>query len=301
MNATPFLKWAGGKRQLLAQIDAALPPRLKQGRLRKYAEPFVGSGALFFHVVQRYPIIEIYLADINPELMLVYRTLQRDVTAVIAHLADLEAAYLLCSPAQRRAFYYAQRDQFNANLAAIDFDAFSAAWVQRTAQFIFLNRTGYNGLFRVNSRGRFNVPFGRYLNPTICNAANLRAAAALLQGVRLAAGKFTRCADFVDDQTFVYLDPPYRPLSPTAYFTAYARHPFDDAQQLALADFYRMLARRGAALMLSNADPHNVNPHDDFFERAYAGFHIARVQARRAINSQAGKRGPISELLIMNY
>lgn len=300
-GAKPFLKWAGGKRQLLAQIDAALPARLKKGQVRKYAEPFVGSGALFFHVAQRYPLAEVYLADVNPELILVYRALQRDVTAVIAHLSDLAAAYLPLSNAQRKAFYYAQRERFNARRAELDFDAFSAAWVERAAQFIFLNRTCYNGLFRVNSQGEFNVPFGRYQNPTICQAENLRAVSAALQNVRLTAAKFSACADFVDEQTFVYFDPPYRPLSPTAHFTAYARQPFDDAQQLALADFYRLLDRRGAALMLSNSDPRNVDPDDDFFEHAYAGFRIARVQARRAINSKAGQRGAITELLVMNY
>lgn len=299
--AQPFLKWAGGKRQLLPAIDAQLPAALKNGRCRKYAEPFAGSGAVFLHVVQQYAVEQVFLADINPELILAYQTLQRDVEPVIARLAALQDAYLPLERPQRKTFYYDQRERFNAARPQIDFRNYGPAWIERTARLIFLNRTCYNGLFRVNASGAFNVPHGRYERPKICAAANLRAVARLLQPVRIAHGPFTACDAFVDADTFVYFDPPYRPLSATASFTSYSRHEFGDAEQLALADFYRTLDARGARLMLSNSDPKNVDPDDDFFEAAYAGFRIERVAARRRINSKASKRGPINELLIMNY
>jgi DNA adenine methylase len=166
---------------------------------------------------------------------------------------------------------------------------------------LFLNRTGYNGLYRVNSKGDFNVPCGRYKNPRILDEENLHNVSAVLNRVSIRYGDFEDVADFVDDKTLVYFDPPYRPISETAHFTTYSKQAFNDNQQLRLADFYRQLDAKGAKLMLSNSDPHNIDPHDDFFERAYDGFRIERLQAKRNINRDPTKRGPISELLILNY
>ena len=299
--ARPFLKWAGGKRQLLAQLDAHLPEDLKRGRLHRYVEPFVGSGALFFHVVRAYPLAEYLLSDVNPELILAYRTIQRQVEPLIERLAELEEEYLSLEPSARKARYYRERERFNAALGAIDFEAYQPAWIERAAQLIFLNRTCYNGLFRVNSRGEFNVPFGRYKQPAICDAANLRAVARALEGATLRFGDYTAVGECADGETFVYFDPPYRPLTRTASFTTYSTHVFDDREQLRLAEFYRLLHRKGARLMLSNSDPRNANPEDDFFEEAYRGFRLERVTANRNINRDAGGRGPVTELLILNY
>ena len=166
---------------------------------------------------------------------------------------------------------------------------------------LFLNRTGYNGLFRLNSDGAFNVPFGRYANPRILDEKNLRRVAELLQDVTMHYGDFKETANWVNEHTLVYFDPPYRPLSTTAHFTSYSKERFDDAQQVRLADYYRFLDAKGAKLMLSNSDPHNVDPEDDFFEDIYRGFRIERLKARRNINRKAHKRGLISELLILNY
>ena len=300
-KARPFLKWAGGKRQLLSQIDGCLPGALKRGQIRRYVEPFVGSGAVFFHIVQTYPVEELFIADINTELILAYRTIQQDVEALIAELAEIEDRYLPLPELQRKAFYYRQRDLYNENRAAIAFDAFQEAWIKRTAQLIFFNKTCYNGLFRVNSRGEYNVPFGRYKNPTICDASNLRAVSAILRRTQIHYGHYSDCADVVDESTLIYFDPPYRPISATANFTAYSPHSFDDSHQLELADFYRRLDRQGAYLLLSNSDPKNSDPDDDFLEVAYEGYRIERVRARRRINRSAEKRGPINELLILNY
>jgi len=297
----PFLKWAGGKRQLLSQIDSYLPRALKHGTVQRYVEPFVGSGAVFFHIVQNYPVEELFIADINPELILAYRTIQQDIEGLINELAFIEDNYLPLSETQRKAFYYRQRAIYNEGRLAIDYGAFQDTWVKRTAQLIFFNRTCYNGLFRVNSRGEYNVPFGRYKNPTICDGSNLRAVSDILQRAEIHYGHYSDCARVVGEGTLVYFDPPYRPISATANFTAYSPHNFDDDEQLALAEFYRGLDNQGACLILSNSDPRNTNPDDDFLEEAYAGFRIERVQARRRINRSVEKRGPINELLILNY
>ena len=300
-RAHPFLKWAGGKRQLLEQLESYFPPELESGVLSRYVEPFIGSGAVFFKLFQTCRLQECLIADINPELILVYRTIQRQVGGLIEQLEELEARYLEQDEDGRRDFYYQIREQYNKQRDAIDFGAYDPAWISRAAYMLFLNRTGYNGLFRVNSKGEFNVPCGRYVNPRILDAENLRNVSAVLNQVIIQYGDFENVADFVDRKTLVYFDPPYRPLSETAHFTTYSKKAFDDQQQLRLADFYRRLDAKGAKLMLSNSDPHNVDPQDDFFEQAYRGFCIKRFQAKRNINRYASKRGLISELLILNY
>jgi DNA adenine methylase len=286
---------------LLAQFESYFPVDLKNGTILRYVEPFIGSGAVFFMVAHSFPSLELVISDINPELILAYRTLQCQVDGLIETLQGLQARYLRLSEAARKDFYYQLRAEYNARRSQIDYDTYQAAWIERTAQLIFLNRTGYNGLFRMNSRGAFNVPFGRYKNPRLLDSANLRAVARLLQNVHIQFGDFESIARFVDQETLVYFDPPYRPISATAHFTAYSRDVFDDAQQLRLATFYRTLDARGAKLMLSNSDPRNLDPGDDFFEGAYAGYRIERVQASRNINRLASRRGPIAELLILNY
>jgi DNA adenine methylase len=300
-RARPFLKWAGGKRQLLDQMQAYFPAELQDGQITRYVEPFLGSGALFFKIMQSYPICECLLVDINHELILVYKTLQQDVNSLIESLGKIEIRYSQLDQDQRREYYYRIREKYNLQRTSIQMNEFEPDWVLRAAFMIFLNRTGYNGLFRVNSSGEFNVPFGRYKHPRILDRDNLRHAATLLQNVSLRFGDFEQIADFVNEKTLVYFDPPYRPLSPTAHFTSYSRGRFDDQQQLRLARFYRSLDEQGGKLMLSNSDPHNVDPLDNFFEKAYQGFHFKRLNARRNINRDAEKRGQISELLILNY
>ncbi len=301
-EARPFLKWAGGKGQLLAQLAACFPVALARGGLRRYVEPFLGGGALFLTVAQRYRIEAAFLSDANPELVLAYRVVQRDVEALIERLAGLERRYLAVEEAARRAEFYAVREAYNHGRAAVDPTRYAAHWVGRAAQMIFLNKTCFNGLYRLNRRGEFNVPFGRYRRPVICAAENLRRVSAQLQRAEIACAPFAACAAHVDAATFVYFDPPYRPLSATARFTAYAAHKFDDEDQIELARFFaRLHDTTGAKLMLSNSDPANVDPADDFFTRHYARFCLRRVWANRMINVQADKRGKISELVITNY
>ncbi|NJN68326.1 MAG: DNA adenine methylase [Chloroflexaceae bacterium] len=304
----PFLKWAGGKSQLLGQLKPYFPGELRSGTIRQYVEPFVGGGAMLLYLSRLRQVERQVIADVSHELVLCYRTIQHDVAAVAARLEQMQEHYDGLAPDERQTMFYAIRREFNTRRPATDrgdedLDAarFSREWIERTAQMIFLNHTCFNGLTRFNSRGEFNVPFGRYTQPKLYDRDNLLAWAAILQRTTILCGDFTICAPFADQHTFVYLDPPYRPLSKTASFTAYSRHAFDDADQRRLAVFFRELDRAGAKVMLSNSNPKNENPADTFFEELYAGYRISTVLAARAINSNGGKRGRISELVIMNY
>ncbi len=299
--AKPFLKWAGGKGQLVPQLVKCLPPELQEAHIKRYVEPFLGGGALFFHIAQTYELEDFFISDANPELFVVYKVIQQDVEGLIKQLSEIQNWYFRMASEQQSEFYYNTRQKFNSARLKFDFAYYSHIWVERAAQILFLNRTCFNGLFRLNSKAEFNVPFGDYKNPTLCDTENLRTVSAILQKATLQQSDFSTCREFVDEHTFVYFDPPYRPLSKTASFTAYSSFGFDDGEQLRLARFYRELAQRKAKLMLSNSDPKNIDAADNFFEEAYAGFNISRLKASRMINSNAQKRGEISELLITNY
>lgn len=303
-DAHPFLKWAGGKGQLLEQMIPYFPAELKAGRLRRYVEPFVGAGAVFFYVAQHYEVEHFYLSDVNEELVRTYVAIRDDVDGVVSELARLAEDYVRLDPRDRAGFYYEQRAIFNrSGQQPVGDSGQVAAWrSKRAAAMLFLNRTCFNGLFRVNSRGYFNVPFGDYANPTILDECNLRKVSALLkQGVTIRQADFTDCEDCVSPDSFVYFDPPYRPISVTASFTSYARGDFTDEDQRRLARLFRRLDSLGAKVMLSNSDPKNVDPADDFFDNLYAGFSIGRLSATRMINCVAARRGPVAELLVTNY
>ncbi|MFA5332269.1 MAG: DNA adenine methylase [Methanoregula sp.] len=300
-GARPFLKWAGGKAQLLAEFKKRFPPELKKGRLVKYVEPFIGGGAVFFYLNQRFRFEECTLCDVNEELILAYRVIKRSLPRLTQELVGLSEEYIRNDPDGRKNFYYRIRDEFNRELPAINFRTYNARWIHRAAQIIFLNRTCYNGLFRVNQNGGFNVPPGKYSSPDIVNAENLAEVSVLLKNTRIIRDDFSACGKFADEETFVYLDPPYRPLNPTSSFTSYSRQGFSDSEQRRLAEFFRMLDRKGAKVMLSNSDPGNEDPDDSFFEELYRGYSICRVPAKRMINCNGTRRGEITELIITNY
>lgn len=295
--ARPFLKWAGGKSRSLTEIAAHFPRHLG-GEITRYAEPFVGGGAVLFHVLSYYHIEEAYLSDTNPELINVYRVVQGHVEQLIGQLEQFSAQYLPLDADARKAYYYEKRNQFNAGPPCVPN---SPPDLERAALFLFLNKTCFNGLYRVNRKGQFNVPIGRYRAPEIVNAPLLRAASEALEHVALVCGSYAQSADFIDAHTFVYLDPPYRPLSPTSSFTAYTQDAFGDDDQRALAGFFAAMAGIGAKLLLSNSDPKNTDPHDRFFDELYAPFHIHRLRVGRAINARGAGRGRINELLISSY
>jgi DNA adenine methylase len=284
--AKPFLKWAGGKGQLLAEIDKRLPTELKNGQIDTYVEPFVGGGAVFFHIAQKYQHIKwFYLYDINPDLIRCYNEIKNNIDQVIKELGSLQQEYRRKRTRQKD-FYYQIRTEFNSECSP--------------AKLIFLNKTCYNGLYRVNKAGLFNVPFGDYKNPTICNEDNLRSVSSVLQNAEIICCDFEKNKKYITKNTFVYLDPPYRPLSPTAGFTSYSKENFGNEEQIRLAEFCKEINSRGAKFLLSNSDPKNENPKDHFFEDHYKEFTIERVKAIRAINCKSYGRGKISELLITN-
>lgn len=289
----PFLKWVGGKTQLINEIEKFLPADGEQV-LTKYAEPMVGGGALLFSILSKYYFEELYISDINLELINAYTVVRDNVDLLVEKLSEMQAIFLPMNENGRKYYYYNARDKFN-NLKLSEETA-----IDKAALFIFLNKTCFNGLYRVNKKGQFNVPMGAYKNPTICDENNLRNISQALQNVKIVCGDYTLSESFIDKDTFVYLDPPYRPISETSAFTAYNTDSFDDNEQIRLSQFIERIDKVGAKIVLSNSDPKNVNPDDMFFDDLYKSFKIHRVEATRAINSKAEKRGKISELLIHN-
>lgn len=299
--ARPFLKWAGGKGQLLPAFNELYPSALKAHQIKQYHEPFLGSGAVFFDVMQQYKIRSAYLYDVNEELVLTYRVIQQNVADLLEFLYRFQETYRPLGKQKREAYFYEMRTAFNLQRFHIDYNNFHDNWISRAAQLIFLNKTCFNGLFRVNSKGEFNTPVGEYANPVICDESNLLAVSALLDKAVIKKADFAAVAKKADPSSFIYFDPPYRPISKTAHFKAYHKNDFDDKEQLRLSEVFRQLDKKGIKLMLSNSDPKNNNPKDDFFDKMYQGFNIMRVPAKRIINADASKRGKINELVITNY
>jgi len=295
--ARPFLKWAGGKRQLMNEIEARLPSNIEE--CKSYIEPFVGGGAVLFHLLETRTFEEVHISDVNPELILCYRTLKSDAKSVIKHLSKMIESYPT-EQDQRKESYYAIRQDWNSNVGKIP-SLSKTQRAKRTAKTLFLNKTCFNGLFRVNSKGEFNVPIGSYVNPSFPSSEDLLEVQSALQSVTIHEVPFEECENWIDGTSFVYFDPPYRPLSATSHFVSYSKGDFNDEDQKRLAMFFRTLDKTGAKLLLSNSDPKNTNPDDEFFDNLYSKFTIDRVSANRAINSKGLKRGPINELLIRNY
>ncbi len=267
LGAAPFLKWAGGKSQLLLPILARIPAQVPG----TYVEPFIGGGAVFFELARLGRIKHARLSDRNPELVNAYVAVRDRVEDVIEALRDHQ---------NDEAYYYRVRDLDPQKLGV----------AERAARTIFLNRVGYNGLYRVNSGGRFNVPFGRYRNPRICDADGLRRASHVLSIADIRVADFGETCSIVTAGDVVYLDPPYVPVSKTASFTSYSGR-FDEAEHKRLAEVFRELVEVGAFVLLSNSDT-------KLSRELYTGFKITTVEATRAINSKGDKRGVVREVLV---
>jgi len=274
LAAGPFVKWAGGKQGLLEQFKPFFPRQFNG-----YIEPFVGSGAVFFYVARRFNPSRVILMDSNQELISTYQAIQTNASEVTARLERLKRTH-------SKHQYLSVRDQTVEQLTK----------VERAARFIYLNKTCFNGLYRVNSRGQFNVPMGRYVHPKIFDAEVLQAVSAALKGVALKAESYERCLEYAQTGDFIYFDPPYHPLSRTANFTSYTKDSFGESDQERLAEVFVKLHKRKCFVMLSNSDT-------PFIEKLYENqrFELVRVKARRAINSDASKRGAITELVVINY
>ena len=299
--AQPFLKWAGGKRQLLPILEKNLPKELLTGEIENYYEPFLGSGAMFFFLNENFSFKNIFLSDTNSDLILTYKVIQRDVELLVKELEKNQEHYISLGKADRKEFYYAVRADFNSERKSIDYSNYKKSWSQRAAKLIFLNKTCYNGLFRLNSKGEFNTPAGDYLSPRICDEKNLENVSKALKNVIIEIKDFKELPKDFLANSFVYFDPPYRPLSATSSFTSYSNNNFSDNNQKELSEIYFELNNTGGKLMLSNSDPKNTNKNDSFFDDLYNQYKIKRIPAKRYINSNANKRGNINELLILNY
>lgn len=291
----PFLKWAGGKGQLLKEIEKYYP--FKNGKITKYAEPFIGGGAVLFDILSKYDLEEIYISDINAELINAYRIIRDDIDELIDLLAKYQSEYIPFDKEERKSYYIEKRERFND----LKVNGDETINIEKAALMIFLNKTCFNGLYRVNKKGLFNVPMGAYKNPMICDESNLRAVSEKLQNVTIVCGDYRKSANFIDENTFVYFDPPYRPITDTASFTAYTENLFNDDEQVELANFVELMHKKGAKVVVSNSDPKNSNTDDNFFDNIYSSHKIKRVEATRMINCNSEARGKIKELLISNF
>ncbi len=292
--AKPFIKWAGGKGQLLPTIRKMYPQKMGT-EIRKYCEPMVGAGAVLFDVLNTYEMDEVIICDTNAELINTFTVVKDNLSKLIQLLSEYEKTHLKLECDSRKEFYYNQRDLFNSQIQKPT----KQNSILRAALFIYLNKTCFNGLYRVNRKGLFNVPMGSYKRPTICDTENLKKTSELLRNVTILNGDYQCIKDYADEKSFIYFDPPYRPLNKTSEFTSYTTDDFNDEDQIRLATFIKSLTK--AKVMASNSDPHNVDENDNFFDDIYKGLNINRVSAIRAINSKGKGRGKISELLITNY
>ncbi len=293
-KAKPFIKWVGGKGQLIKQLEALFPVDFDKRSDITYIEPFVGGGAVLFHILQTYKNIKCaVINDINPDLINCYKAVRDQPNELIRSLTFIqEDFYAIKDEDAQKAYYLSIRDRFNSK---------PADPIENATLFFFLNRTCFNGLYRVNKAGKFNVPFGRYKRPLICDIDTIQADSRLLQHVTILTGDFEQTLEYIDGNTFFYFDPPYRPLSNTSSFNDYAKEPFNDAAQIRLKHFCDRLQNAKIPFMLSNSDCFGKNGTDRFFDDLYRDYDIRRIWASRSVNANGAKRGKLTELLIRNY
>jgi DNA adenine methylase len=292
-NAKPFLKWAGGKGQLLSAIEATLSKDIWNWDSFTYIEPFVGSGAVLFFLLKSFPNLkEAVINDTNPDLTKAFSIIKNEPNKLITTLSKLQTEYYKqVNEDLKREYFLLKREKFNTrNLDDIE----------NTALLIFLNRTCFNGLYRVNSKNLFNVPFGKYTNPKICDSTTILSDSLALQKVKIMNKDFEKCLKYANTNTLFYIDPPYKPISATSHFTAYSSDKFNDIDQKRLKNFCDSINERGSHFVLSNSDLKNHDDSNNFFDDLYSDYRIERVEASRNINSVATKRGKIYELLISN-
>ena len=295
IECKPFIKWVGGKGQLLPEINKLYPIELGKN-INKYAEIFLGGGAVLFDILSKYKLDEVYISDKNLELINTYKSIRDNVDILIKSLKEMEEQYIPLNNEDRKIYYYEKREEYNSLKINSEVNN-----IEKAILFIFLNKTCFNGLYRVNKKGKFNVPMGAYKNPKICDKENLKNVAMALKNVKIIYADYRESEKFIDDKTFVYIDPPYRPLNITSSFTSYTENDFNDKEQIELAEYINVLNKKGAKIVISNSDPKNNDIDDNFFDKLYKNYNINRVKATRMLNSNASLRGAINELLITNY
>ncbi len=291
--AKPFLKWAGGKTQLIKEIETVLPSQLIQSEFT-YIEPFVGSGAILFWMLRTFPNIKkAVINDINKDLVNTYQVIASTPLELIEILTIFEREFyeLEENEEKKKVYFYKKRALYNTRSETLSMQA---------ALFIFLNRTCFNGLYRVNKKNLFNVPIGRYKKPRICDTSNILAVNEVLQKVEILHGDYQETLKQAEKNTLFYFDPPYKPLNNTSSFTAYAKSNFNDDEQVRLKNFCTKLDKLNYHWILSNSDVKSIDNDNDFFDDLYHDFFIKRINAKRNINSNAKKRGLLKELLITN-
>lgn len=295
----PFIKWVGGKGQLIEQLDSLLPEDFENWEDVTYIEPFVGGGAMLFYMLQRYPNIRhAVINDVNSDLTNLYWVVRDFPEALIKTLSYIEKKYLsLQNDEERRSFFLKRRKWYNENKLYYEnrIDC-----IENAALFIFLNKTCFNGLYRVNKKDLFNVPFGKYKNPKICDSATIRKDSELLQRVEILTGDFEQTFKYAKGNTLFYFDPPYRPITKTSAFTDYTKDSFNDDSQVRLKEYCDKINKAGYKFMLSNSDGKSVNEDDNFFDTLYENYKIDRVFASRSINCNGQKRGKLTKILVHN-
>jgi len=292
--AKPFLKWAGGKTQLINDIEKSLPNAITTSKFT-YIEPFVGSGAILFWMLNNFPKLEkAVINDINEDLINTYKIIATKPKELISILQTFQNEYhsLENEQEKKKEYYYEKREIYNLRKTDKSVQA---------ALFIFLNRSCFNGLYRVNKSNGYNVPMGSYKKPTICDENNILSVSNALQKVEILCGDYEATLKEATSNSFFYFDPPYKPLSNTSSFNSYAKDEFNDEEQIRLRNFCSQLEKKGHKWMLSNSDVKGKDINDNFFDEIYSEFSIARVKARRSINANPEKRGELNELLITNY
>ena len=295
IECKPFIKWVGGKGQLLPEINKLYPVELGKN-INKYAEIFIGGGAVLFDILSKYKLDEVYISDKNLELINTYKSIRDNVDILIKSLKEMEEQYIPLNNEDRKIYYYEKREEYNGLKINNEMNK-----IEKAILFIILNKTCFNGLYRVNKKGKFNVPMGAYKKPKICDEENLKNVSLTLRNVKIVYADYRESEKFIDDKTFVYIDPPYRPLNITSSFTSYTENDFNDKEQIELAEYINVLNKKGAKIVISNSDPKNNDIDDNFFDKLYKNYNINRVKATRMLNSNASLRGAINELLITNY
>ena len=295
IECKPFIKWVGGKGQLLSEINKLYPVELGKN-INKYAEIFLGGGAVLFDILSKYKLDEVYISDKNLELINTYKSIRDSVDILIKSLKEMEEQYIPLNNEDRKIYYYEKREEYNSLKINSEVNN-----IEKAILFIFLNKTCFNGLYRVNKKGKFNVPMGAYKKPKICDEENLKNVSLTLRNVKIVYADYRESEKFIDDKTFVYIDPPYRPLNITSSFTSYTENDFNDKEQIELVEYINVLNKKGAKIVISNSDPKNNDIDDNFFDKLYKNYNINRVKATRMLNSNASLRGAINELLITNY